>query len=139
MLKHKKMIVIILSIIAIVVSIAQFSVSVNYNMTDYLPANAPYTVAIDVMDEEFSGNIANTRVMIKDVNIQEALQMKKQLSDVDGISGVMWLDDVVELKTPLELVDKDILDTYYKNNHALFTFEVEEGKEEIGRASCRGR
>ncbi|HLQ83814.1 MAG TPA: MMPL family transporter [Pseudogracilibacillus sp.] len=129
MLKHKKMIVIIFSILAIVGGIAQFGVSVNYNMTDYLPANAPSTVAIDVMDEEFSGNIANTRVMIKDVNIQEALQMKKQLSDVDGISGVMWLDDVVDLKTPLELVDKDILDTYYKNNHALFTFEVEEGKE----------
>lgn len=129
MLKHKKMIVIIFSILAVVGGIAQFGVSVNYNMTDYLPANAPSTVAIDVMDEEFSGNIANTRVMIKDVNIQEALQMKKQLSDVDGISGVMWLDDVVDLKTPLELIDKDILDTYYKNNHALFTFEVEDGKE----------
>ena len=129
MLKHKKMIVIIFSILAVIGGIAQFGVSVNYNMTDYLPANAPSTVAIDVMDEEFSGNIANTRVMIKDVNIQEALQMKKQLSDVDGISGVMWLDDVVDLKTPLELIDKDILDTYYKNNHALFTFEVADGKE----------
>ncbi len=129
MLKHKKMIVIVFSILAVIGGIAQFGVSVNYNMTDYLPANAPSTVAIDVMDEEFSGNIANTRVMIKDVNIQEALQMKKQLSEVDGISGVMWLDDLVDLKTPLELVDEDILDTYYKNNHALFTFEVAEGKE----------
>src|SRR5699024_893448 len=104
-------------------------VSVNYNMTDYLPENAPSTNAIDVMEEEFSGNVANTRVMIENVNIQEALEVKEELSDIDGVSGVMWLDDVIDMKIPLELIDSDILETYYKNENALFTFEVEEGKE----------
>src|SRR5690625_4838700 len=43
--------------------------------------------------------------------------------------GVTWLDDVIDIKIPLELIDNDILETYYKNDNALFTFEVEEGKE----------
>lgn len=129
MLKHKRMIVIIFTALAVIGGIAQFGVSVNYNMTDYLPENAPSTNAIDVMEEEFSGNVANTRVMIENVNIQEALEVKKELSEVDGVSGVMWLDDVIDMKIPLELIDSDILETYYKNNKALFTFEVEEGKE----------
>jgi len=109
--------------------IAQFGVSVNYNMNDYLPENAPSTTAIDVMDEEFSGSVANTRVMIEDVNIPEALNVKEQLSEIDGVSGVTWLDDVIDIKIPLELIENDILETYYKNDNALFTFEVEEGKE----------
>ncbi len=131
MLKHKKMIVIIFTALAVIGGIAQFGVAVNYNMTDYLPEEAPSTIAIDVMDEEFSGDVANTRVMIEDVNIQEALEVKEELSEVDGVSGVTWLDDVIDMKIPLELVDKDILETYYQNDNALFTFEVEEGKEVV--------
>lgn len=129
MLKKKKLIVIIFAVIAVIGGIAQFGVSVNYNMSDYLPEKAPSTVAIDVMKEEFSGSVANTRVMVEDVNIQEAIKLKKELKEIDGVSGVMWLDDVIDIKTPLELVDSDILETYYQNDHALFTFEVEEGKE----------
>lgn len=129
MLNKKKMIVIIFTALAVIGGIAQFGVSVNYNMTDYLPENAPSTNAIDVMEEEFSGNVANTRVMTKNVNIQESLEVKEELSDIDGVSGVMWLDDVIDMKIPLELIDSDILETYYKNDNALFTFEVEEGKE----------
>lgn len=131
MLKHKKLIVIIFTSLAIIGGIAQFAVSVNYNMTDYLPENAPSTKAIEVMEEEFSGNVANTRVMVENVEIQEALKVKNDLENIDGVSGVMWLDDVIDIKTPLELVDQDILETYYQNNNALFTFEVEEGKEVV--------
>lgn len=131
MLKHKKLIVIIFTSLAIIGGIAQFAVSVNYNMTDYLPENAPSTKAIEVMEEEFSGNVANTRVMVENVEIQEALKVKDDLENIDGVSGVMWLDDVIDIKTPLELVDQDILETYYQNNNALFTFEVEEGKEVV--------
>ncbi len=131
MLKHKKLIVIIFVSLAVIGGIAQFAVSVNYNMTDYLPENAPSTEAIEVMEEEFSGNVANTRVMVGNVEIQEALKVKDNLENIDGVSGVMWLDDVIDIKTPLELVDQDILDTYYQNNNALFTFEVEEGKEVV--------
>lgn len=98
-------------------------------MTDYLPANAPSTLAIEVMSEEFSGEVANTRVMVSDVSIQEALAYKHKLEAVDGVSGVMWLDDVIDIKTPIEMVPVDMVETYYKNGAALFTFEVEEGKE----------
>lgn len=107
----------------------QFGVSVNYNMTDYLPSNAPSTEAIDIMEEEFNEHVANTRVMIRDVSLQKALQYKQELEEVEGVAEMMWLDDVVDLRTPLEMIDQDLVETYYKNEHALFTFEVEEGKE----------
>src|SRR5699024_996864 len=109
--------------------IAQFGVSVNYNMNDYLPENAPSTTAIDVMDEEFSGSVAITRVMIEDVNIAEVLDVKEQLSEIDSVCGVTWLNDVIDISISVKLIDYYILETYYKNDNALFTFEVEEGKE----------
>ena len=98
-------------------------------MFDYLPKSAPSTEAIDVMEEEFGGDVANTRVMIQDVSIQEALKFKKDIEEIDGVSDVTWLDDVIDIKTPIEMADIDTVETYYKDDNALFTFHVEEGKE----------
>ena len=98
-------------------------------MTDYLPENAASTEAINVMEEEFDEDVANTRVMIQDVSIQEALEYKKKLEAIDGVTDVMWLDDVMDIKKPIEVADTDTVESYYKAKKALFTFRVEEGKE----------
>src|SRR5690625_2288753 len=91
-IKHKKTIVITFLIITFISIIAQFTVSVNYNMVDYLPEDAPSTKAMDVMDEEFDESVPNTKVMIKDISIQEALIFKKHLASIHGVSDVTWLD-----------------------------------------------
>lgn len=115
--------------IAVISVVAQSFVSVNYNMVDYLPENAPSTEALEVMEDEFSGSIPNTNVMIYDVSVQEALRYKEELAAIEGISDVMWLDDVIDMKTPIEMADSDTVETYYQNNNALFSFTVADGEE----------
>src|SRR5699024_272937 len=70
-----------------------------------------------------------SRVMIKDVSIHEALAYKEKLEKIDGVSGVMLLDYVMDITTPVEMEDSDTVETYYKNRNALFSFEVADGKE----------
>ena len=38
-------------------------------------------------------------------SLQEALAFKEQLAAIDGVTDVIWLDDVVDLKQPLEMAD----------------------------------
>lgn len=128
-IKHRKSIVISFFTLAVISVIAQFFVSVNYNMVDYLPENAQSTEALEVMEEEFSGSISNTNVMIYDVSIQEALEYKAELAAISGVEDVLWLDDVMDLTTPIEMADVDTVETYYKDNHALFSFTVTDGEE----------
>lgn len=98
-------------------------------MADYLPENAPSTQAMNVMEEEFGGDVADTRVMIKDVDIQEALAFKEDIAAIEGVSEVMWLDDILDIKTPIEMADVDTVEAYYTGNNALFTLSIVEGKE----------
>src|SRR5699024_11465715 len=51
------------------------------------------------------------------------------MEDIDGVSGLMWLDAVMDVTTPIEMEDKDTVETYYKEGNALFSFEIEERKE----------
>lgn len=128
-IKHKKAVVIAFALFAVISTVAQFFVSVNYNMVDYLPDDAGSTKALEVMEKEFTASVPNTRVMVTDVTIQEALDYKDKISAIDGISDVLWLDDVVDIKTPLEMSDEETVETYYKNRNALFSIGVEPGDE----------
>ena len=78
------------------------------------------------MNKEYDMSIPNARVMISDVSISEALDMKQKLLDIDGVDDVTWLDDVVDTDIPLGTQDKDVVENYYKDNNALFTVTVDE-------------
>ena len=103
-------------------------VAVDYDINDYLPEDAPSTVALDVMEEEFEGGIPNARVMIHDLTIPQALEYKEKLKQVDGVSEVARLDDAADIHVPLNTIDRDTLETYYKDNAALFTVTIDENK-----------
>jgi len=84
---------------------------------------------MNVMEEEFSSGLADTRVLIRDVSIPEALQFKQELKAIDGVTDVMWLDDAYDVKEPLEMADESLVETYYKEGDALFIFGIREGEE----------
>lgn len=104
----------------------QSLVAVNYDMNDYLPEDSHSTVSLDIMQEEFDGGIPNARVMVQNVTIPEALEYKAAIEAVDGVTSVTWLDDAVNLKIPLVTLDSDTVETYYKDNAALFSVTIEE-------------
>lgn len=117
------------ALVTIISTVAQFFVSVNYNMVDYLPDDAQSTKAMEIMEKEFTGSVPDTRVMISDVTIQEAVSYKEKLEAIDGVAEVIWLDDVVDLKTPLEIADQEMVESYYKDGNALFSISVRSGDE----------
>ncbi len=107
----------------------QFFVTVNYDMKDYLPKDSPSTEGMEVMEEEFAGTVPDTDVMVKNVTVQEALAFKEKLADIDGVTDVTWLDDAVDMRIPLEMMDEGTVETYYKDGHALFSFSIRDGDE----------
>lgn len=132
-IRHKKSILIAFLIAAVLGSILLSLVPVNYDMVDYLPRDAQSTNAIKIMKEEFGGEMPNARVMLTDVSIQEALDLKQKLAAIDGVTSISWLDDVVGLDTlktkPLDFLDSSIIENYYKDNNALMDLTIEGGKE----------
>lgn len=133
-IKHRRIILIIFTVLAILSAVMATTVSINYNMVDYLPKKAPSTMAVRIIEDEFVGDMPNARVMINDVSILEALEYKERISNIDGITSVSWLDDIIGLDSlqtlPLEFQDKAIIESYYKEGSALLTMEIESGKEQ---------
>ena len=86
-----------------------------------------------MMYEEYDQEVPNLRVMLYDVSIAEALDYKKQIEQVDGVEEVTWLDDKISVSVPLEMMDQDTVDTWYKDGNALYQITIDEtnGKKVI--------
>lgn len=130
-IKHKKIVVGFFAIAAIISIITATKVSVNYNMQDYLPSDAQSTVALSIIDNEFTQATPNARVMITDVTLTEALEYKAKLKAIKGVAEVLWLDDAIDIHQPIEYADKKTVEGYYKDSKALFLITITEGAEGI--------
>lgn len=123
-IRHRRRVLAGYAAAAVLCALLSLLVSVNYDINDYLPPDAPSTIAIDVMEEAFGGGIPNVRAMVRDVTVPEALAYKQQIARVEGVTSVTWLDDVADVTVPLEMQDPDTVAAYYKDGAALFTITV---------------
>ncbi len=124
--KHKKMIIFLFVISAVVCAFLSTMVGVDYKFADYLPDDAQSTKAIDIMNEEYDQEVPNVRVMIKDVSIVKALEYKEKLEAIDGVQEVNWLDDATNIYQPLEMMDQETVNDWYKNKNALYQITMDE-------------
>ncbi len=124
--KHRKIILVVFVLCAVVCAMCQPFVSVNYEMNDYLPEDTASTVSLNVMEAEFDTGIPNARVMIRDVSVPQALTYKERLLSIDGVTDVIWLDDAEDIETPIATMDTETVESYYKDHTALFTVTLEQ-------------
>lgn len=123
-LRHRKVILVIFIFAAVVCAVLQATVRVDYNLVDYLPKDAPSTVALKVMNAEYNKATPNARVMIPDVSIPQALSYKEKIKNVQGVEEINWLDDAVNIDIPLETMPQKTVDAWYKDKNALFSVTI---------------
>ena len=128
-IRHRRLVIALFLILTVCCAVLFLGVEVNYDLTDYLPEDAESTVALDLMMEEFGSGVPNTRVMAVDLTIAGALELKEQIAGAPGVTGVMWLDDVEDMTTPVELMDEATVEQYWKDGKALYNVTIEDGRE----------
>ena len=129
LLKYKKTVIFLFLASAAICALLSGLTGVNYNFADYLPESAPSTKALQVMEEEYSQSVPNMRVLVRDVSIPGALELKERLAGVEGVEAVNWLDDVVDLYAPMEMADEKTVKEWYLDGNACFSLTVSEQKE----------
>lgn len=125
---HKKFVICVFAISVVVCMICSKQVNIDYDLNNYLPDDVKSSVSLNVMDKEYDTSIPNARVMISDVSIVDAQNMKDKLLQIDGVQSVTWLDDVEDINIPLSTIDKDTVEAYYKDNKALYTVTIDDDK-----------
>lgn len=134
---HYRAIIIIFAIITALCALLISTVRVDYNLADYLPPDAQSTKALAIMEDEFPGALPNASVLVRNVSVAQALDYKQRLAQTEGVEEVLWLDDTVDVKQPLEMADREAVEAFYKDGCALYTVTVSDDKEREAVESIR--
>lgn len=126
--RHRKAVLVLFAVLTVICLFCRQLVSVNYDLNDYLPEESNSTVSIDMLEDEFDSSVPNARVMVSDVTLSEALAYKDALLAIDGVTDVTWLDDAVDISSPLEMQDQDVVEDYYLDDNALFSVTIDDDK-----------
>ena len=103
---------IIFSIISVMLS---GKVNINNDITKYLPNTSETKIGMDIIDEEFvnAENSSSFYLMFKDLKNEEKDEIYKTLTNVNGVSSVIY----------------DNTENYNKENNTLFVINVDDDKE----------
>ena len=105
--------------------IGMTKVTINYDLSKYIPENMPSKVALNLTRDEF-GMQSMARVMVNNITLAEAKEYKEKIESIDGIYKVMWLSDDIDAYQPESFVDKEELSKYYKDGSSLYDVMFEE-------------
>lgn len=100
-------------------------VRINYDLSEYVPDTEKAKQGLNIVKEEF-GMQSFARVMLNDVTLVQAKEIKDEIANIDGVDMVVWLDDSVDINRPLDFISEDLLNDYYKDGSAILEIMFEE-------------
>lgn len=134
-IRHRKIILLTTLILCVLSVFAMQGVAVNYNLSDYLPKDAPSVQALGQINME----IPNLQIYLPGLDVPEALAQKEQIAQVPGVVSVLWLDDVLDVRdTPLEILNQDTLRQYF-NEGPLYQVTVTEAAQSDAVVALRAQ
>ncbi len=116
--KKKWLVVIIAAVLVIPAILGIISTRVNYDILTYLPANLESVLGEKYLDKDF--HIASTAmVTVKNMKNSDVLKLKSDISKISGVQNVYWIDNLVDLSVPKDMLPKDLRDTFYSKDGTL--------------------
>ena len=125
-LKHKGLVLAFFIVLSIASAYLATQVKTNFDLFSYVPKSAASTIAINTMTEEFDQDIPNAEIGVPVDSLSQALEVKEKILALSYVKEVLWLDDQCDLATPLDLLDQQIVQGFYKDGMALYHITLDD-------------
>jgi len=113
--KHKNIILLLTVILLIPAAIGYISTRVNYDVLSYLPKSLETVEGQDVMVDEF-GMGAFSMIVVEDMEMKDVSKLEEQVEKIDHVKDVLWYDDMLDTRVPVEMLPKDLRDAFFNGN-----------------------
>ena len=87
---------------------------INYDILTYLPTDLESVIGEQCLDKDF--HIASTAmVTVENMTNKDVLDLKDDISKINGVEKVYWISDVADLSIPKDVLPKDLENTFYSS------------------------
>lgn len=124
-MKKRIYILIIVGIVTLISALLIPKVKTNYDLTKYLPEDSSTIQGLNILEDEF-GIHSFIEMQLNDITVNQVMNIKAQILDIEHVERVIWLDDYVDLTiVPIEFIDDSVLSNFYIDNSALLQISID--------------
>ena len=114
--KHRKLVLVIAVLLLIPSIIGAAATRINYDILTYLPPELESMIGEQSLENDF--HIAATgMVTVEGMPTAQILKLKDQIAQVEGVSDVFWLSDVLDVSVPTSMLPAEVQDMLYNEEH----------------------
>ncbi len=122
LIRRRRLVLITAALLCLASLLMLSGVRVNYDLSSYLPDDAPSAQAL----WNLGAQVPNLQAYVPGLSIPDALAAKTRLKGIAHVREVLWLDDVTDPRgIPPEMIPSESLDRFYANGGALFEVTVD--------------
>lgn len=123
--KYRNKILIFAILLLIPSVIGYLNTDINYDILSYLPNDCESMKGQKILDEDF--NLASVGLMVtNDLNDKGVVELEQKIEKIDGVSDVLWRDDVMDITFPKEMLPKEIRNQLYSKGSTLMIVTFDE-------------
>lgn len=116
--KKRKLILIIGLLLIIPAAAGYFNTGVNYDVLLYLPDSMETVKGQDLLLDEFNKG-GFSMVMTEGMNKKENADLKKEIEEVEHVDSVIWVDSLLDLSVPDEVLPENLYEVYNEGDTTL--------------------
>lgn len=123
--KSRIFILIIAFILLIPSAIGYLKTKVNYDILSYLPNDLETRQAQKILKDEFDcGSLA--MLIVEGMENKDVSKLKDKVSEVNGVSEVIWIDDALDISVPKEILPKSVREMLFSDNSTMMIVKLKD-------------
>ena len=123
--KNRIFILIVAIVLLIPSAIGYFNTKVNYDILSYLPNDLETREAQKILKDEFDCR-SLAMLIVEGMDNKDVSKLKEKVSDVDGVSEVIWIDDALDTSVPKEILPASVRDMLFSDDSTLMIVKLKD-------------
>ncbi|MCF6466196.1 efflux RND transporter permease subunit [Clostridium sp. Cult2] len=116
--KHRKMVLIIATLLLLPSIYGMVSTRINYDILTYLPKNLDSVKGQEILNDVFNSS-ATGMLIIEDMEAKDVVKVKDKISKIEGVENVIWVDDFLDISIPKDMLPDELKEIFYRENSTL--------------------
>lgn len=119
----KRTIILIIGVLLLIPACIGFiKTQVNYDLLSYLPGGIDSVEGEHILDRNFS-DAATGMLVLRGMPEKDAEQIKKGISQVDGVERVLWKDDLANISIPNSILPESVGSVFNSGDSTLMLIQ----------------
>ena len=118
--KYYPVMLVVFGLIWLPAAYGQSHTNVYYDLARTLPKSLPSVQANTKLEDDFDMSTTEMVLAPQSVSRKDMEQMEKKIRDLDGVTAVLGIDNIVGSQLPEEMIPTELWDTFNSKNWRMF-------------------